>query len=280
MARRTILIIVILSVAAVAALLVLGLFVRHKIQEREARKQYYLDEQRKKAQEQTITIIEGWTEEDIARYLEQQGVGTSLDFQKAIQIFPRAEDSFLADLPKQASLEGFLFPDTYRLPKPATSEQILTKLLGNFSDKWVEAHTGPGADVHGLTPFQLVTLASIVEKETGNSLEERKTIAGIFYNRLKAGMPLESDATLNYITKSGRAQASDADLKLNSPYNTYKHRGLPPGPISNPSLSSLIAVLHANKTDYLYFLHDQKTGQVYYAKTFDQHLQNKFKYLK
>jgi UPF0755 protein len=141
----------------------------------------------------------------------------------------------------------------------------------------------------GLSVYELVTLAAIVEKETGQSgesinskrlAEERQYVSGIFYNRLLAGQPLESDATVNFVTGASRAQPTYKDLEANSAYNTYKFPGLPPGPIANVSYSSLFAVLHPIKNDYYYFLHKQPSGEVVYSKTFQEHLQNKAKYLK
>jgi len=131
-----------------------------------------------------------------------------------------------------------------------------------------------------MSVFDIVTLASIVEKESGASQQDREIIAGIFYNRLNAGMALESDATVNYVTKKKTPAISQADTQLDSPYNTYKYPGLPPGPISNPSLGSLMAALYPQKTDYVYFLTDPKTDRAVFAKTYDEHLANKQKYLK
>ena len=131
-----------------------------------------------------------------------------------------------------------------------------------------------------------IPLASILEKESGNSTgavdgsTEREIISGIFYNRLLIGQALESDATINYVTGKDNPAPLTNDLEANSPYNTYKYPGLPPGPISNPSLSSIEAALHPQKSSYYYFLHDQSNGKVYFSKTFDEHLQNKAKYLK
>jgi UPF0755 protein len=219
----------------------------------------------------------------------------------------------LADLKKSDTLEGFLFPDTYRVYQDATPKDILEKLLNNFEQKWNEAiaessplrqlaesrlntYKIPGyenlkldKDFSGLTLSELVTLASIVEKETGRPgenagsdrlQEERQYVAGIFYNRLLIGQALESDATINYITRGGRAAPTSKDLEAVSPYNTYKNPGLPPGPIANPSFASLYAVLRPIKSDYYYFLHKQPSGEIVYSKTYQGHLENKRKFLK
>jgi UPF0755 protein len=141
----------------------------------------------------------------------------------------------------------------------------------------------------GLTVFDVITLASILEKETGRPgesavsdrlLEERKIVAGIFLNRLEQGMPLQSDATVNFVTKAGLASPTLDQTKVDSPYNTYKYAGLPPGPIANASYSSVYAVLHPIRSTYLYFLHEQTNGEIHYAATYEEHLRNKQKYLK
>lgn len=252
-----------------------------------------------KAPEITIRLIEGWTNKEIASYLEKEGIVPAEDFLKAIKNFnPIGYESFLPKKAK-ADLQGFLYPDTYRLfeslkdrsqnTPQAAAEQIITKLLKNFQAKLPEAAESL-AKKQGLDLYEAVTLASIIEKETGrNSVtdaqrqgldEERKIIAGIFYNRLAISMALQSDATVNYITGKSDPGISEADAKMDSPYNTYQRVGLTPTPICNPSLSSILASLNPTKTDYLYFLHDQKTGKAIYAKTYEEHLQNKQKYLR
>jgi hypothetical protein len=137
---------------------------------------------------------------------------------------------------------------------------------------------------------QVLTLASIVERETGRGVRtdagraelqaEREVVAAIFLRRLKIGMALESDATVNYVTGKSDPAVSLKDTEVNSPYNTYKNAGLPPGPICNPSLSSVQAVMDASDTPYLYFLHAQPSGEVVYSKTFEEHVRNKQKYLR
>lgn len=260
-----------------------------------------------KAENVKLTIIEGWDIADIGKYLEKQGILKAADFANAASSFSdRSSFPFLSALPASASLEGFLFPDTYLVPLKPTAEQIISKALENFGKRFQSLGTvadlqgkypipgfealSLGGNIKGLSLYQVMTLASIVERETGRNavtegqklalLAERKIVAGIFYNRLQAGWALESDATINYITGKSNPASLAADLKINSPYNTYIYPGLPPGPIGNPSLQSLAAVLHPTNTEYFYFLHKQPGGEVVYAKTFEDHVQNKFKYLK
>jgi len=252
-----------------------------------------------KAQELSITLIEGWDTSDIAQHLEKENIIKAADFLTAEKKFNDNSFGFLKALPSNSGLEGFLFPDTYRILKstadlakinPKTAgETIIKKILSNTQAKLDSLKINAG-NSQGLSLFQIITLASIIEKETGKNAvtasqkqqlqEERQTIAGIFLNRLKAGMPLESDATINYITGKNNPGVSISDLNADSPYNTYKNQGLPKGPICNPSLSSIQAVLSPIKTDYFYFLHKQPSGEVVYSKTFEEHIKNKQKFLK
>lgn len=224
-----------------------------------------------KAPQTSITLLEGWTNRQIADYLQNRGVVASSDFLSSAKNFNTSDYPILASKPVGNDLEGFIFPDTYFIPQTAPAGQtivsiIIQKTLDNFSQKITPAMQSQAAGL-GMNLYQIVTLASIIEKESGKT-EDRPTIAGVFYNRLRAKMALQSDATVAY------AEAE----KLPS-YNTYNYAGLPPGPICNPSLSSIQAALNPGSSDYLYFLTDPKTGQAIFAKTYDEHLANKAKYL-
>ncbi len=261
---------------------------KYLIQKR-ARQEAYNAALNKKAEEISLKFLEGWNNTDMAEYLEQQGVLKKDEFLKSIRDFNNLSD--WAFLPKQAqgNLQGFLYPDTYRFFKNITDrsqttaqeagEDVIKKLLNNFKAK-LPSNAEIKAKEQGLSLYQAVILASIVEKEANNFPNEKATIAGIFYNRLNIGMPLQSDATVNYATGKSEASPSLVDLEINSPYNTYKHKGLPPTPICNPSTASINAVLNPIDSEFLYYLHDQKTGEPYYAQTHEEHIQNKFKYLK
>jgi len=246
-------------------------------------------------QEINVTIIEGWRIADLASYLENKGLVKSHVFLKSVQNFDASKYSLLASRPAKASLEGYVFPDTYRLFKPenTTDESfgadLVKKALDNLELKFTPQMVAQ-AKTYNLSLHQIITLASIIEKETGRNAVtdeqktaldlERKNVASIFYNRLKIGMALESDATINYATGGNNPTPTQDDLGVNSPYNTYKNRGLPPGPICNPSLSSILAALYPAKTDYYFFLHKQPSGEPVFSKTFEEHVKNKFKYLK
>lgn len=244
-----------------------------------------------KAEEIRLTFIEGWTAADMASYLEKQGIAKKDDFNSAQRQFTSENFRILASKPASAGLEGFLFPDTYNIYKPKNNfetgqaKTIIEKMLVNFQNKFTPAMEMQALNKR-MSIYQILTLASIIEKEAGLTADgkdqldrQRKIIAGIFYSRMALGMPLQSDATINYITKKNDASASEVDLQNDSPYNTYKYKGLPPGPICNPSLSSITAALYPASTDYLYFLHSQKSGEIIYSKTFEEHIKNKLRYL-
>lgn len=221
--------------------------------------------------EVSLTIIEGWTIEDISGALTKQGIMMApSDFfaERFASSYP-----FLKGLTPVTTLEGYLFPDTYRVWKDQLPDGLLKKQLDEFGSKTQGFEEE--AVKQGRTFRDVVILASILEKEVKNDAD-RAIVAGIFMNRLKAGMALQSDATLNYILKSGKSRLSGNDLASTSLYNTYKNRGLPPGPISNPGLASLQAALHPAETPYWYFLTDDQ-GKTYFAKTLEEHVRNRYR---
>ena len=232
--------------------------------------------QTQRAAEVTLTFREGLTGQEMAQYLREQGHGAALTFVSAMQIIPLGKYPFLSTLSKGASLEGFLFPDTYRVFPNATASDIISGMLENFDHKFTQEMRDE-IKRQKRTIFDVITLASIVEKEVAND-DDRAVVAGIFYKRIEEGMRLESDATVNYVTGKGLAQPSFADTDVDSPYNTYAYRGIPPGPIYNPGLSSINAVIYYKKSPYLFFL-TTKDEQTIFSKTYEEHLANKRKYL-
>jgi UPF0755 protein len=228
-----------------------------------------------------VRVIEGHTVDQLADQLQaEQGIAVttteSLIGRSAnrASFDPALRDSypFLKNLPGNRSLEGYLFPDTYRVWGDQLPDALIRKQLDEFSARF--ATSTVSAKIAPLkTLDDVVILASIVEAEVPND-DDRRIVAGIFLNRLNAGIALQSDATLSYVTGSDRARASTEDLNLDSPFNTYKNRGLPPAPINSPGASAIQAVLDPVPNDYLYFLTD-KTGKVYYAKTLEEHNANR-----
>lgn len=245
-----------------------------------------------------VTVIEGWTMNDIAKSLEENEVTGAREFLNAQNPSPiegidwSQEFSFLATAPRHGNLEGYLFPDTYFFAKNSEGEEVVRKMLVNFDKKLTE-DLRLKIKEQGQTIREIVTLASIVEKEVGRNVkkgekltaeerekitEERRLVAGVFYNRIAAGMPLESDATVGYVTGSSSNRATIEETKIDSPYNTYRNKGLPPGPISSPSLDSIMAAINPAQTDYLFFL-TGPDGTAYFAKTLKEHAANRAKYL-
>jgi UPF0755 protein len=184
---------------------------------------------------------------------------------------------------KAKNKEGYLFPDSYLIPEYYTVDQVLDMVDKNFSEKFDKAKIDYTND--SVTDKQAVILASLLERE-GKSLESKQKIAGILLNRIQTGMPLQLDATVQYARDSKNSGTetywtpiSKDDLSINSPYNTYINKGLPPKPICNPGYNSLYAVFHPTKSDYLFYI-TGNDGKMYYAKTLEEHNKNIQKYLK
>lgn len=219
-----------------------------------------------------VTFPEGWTASQMAERLKEAGLPGEefLALVRAPKDEWRAEFPFLTLLPKQQSLEGFLFPDTYRFDRKADAEALVRVLLSNFEKKaWSLLQSRSPQD-----GYDTLILASIVESEVQND-RDRGLIADLFLRRLAANHPLQSDATVKYILGKNKIQHSFEETRTNSPYNTYVHKGLPPGPIVNPGLSSLKATLTPIKNAYFYFLSDPKTGETIFSVTFEEHVRNK-----
>ncbi len=211
-----------------------------------------------------VTTLEGWRVEEIANKLVKE-----------------------LDIPEREFLtyakEGYMFPDTYLIPKDATAAAIAKIFLDNFNAKIPESLRSQAVSV-GLPFEDVVILSSIVERE-GRSDEDRPIIAGILLKRLKADWPLQADATIQYALGYQPFEKSwwkrwldDNDKKFASPFNTYRTTGLPPAPIANPGIASIKAVLWPKETDYWYYIHDLE-GRAHYAKTNEEHVANIAKYL-
>lgn len=219
-----------------------------------------------------VTFPEGFTVAQIASRLTESGLPGEAVLKIALSPDEalKKEFPFLAALPPQATLEGFLFPDTYRFDRRADAMSIVNTFLATFEKKaWplLRQQTGMQA-------YRTLILASIVETEV-QSDRDRALVADLFLRRLAIDHPLQSDATVKYVLGSSKIQHSFEETRTDSPYNTYTHKGLPPGPIANPGLSSLRAVLAPEKNSSFYFLSDPKTGETIFATTFEEHVRNK-----
>jgi UPF0755 protein len=240
------------------------------------------------SQSARVTLIEGKTNDQIAQELEKKNVAAARDFLLAI-----TDDAYTfkyKDFGIKFNYQGFLFPDTYQFAKDVTVKEVVQKMLTNFESKFTDKMLGD-IEKQNRTLGDAIILASIIEKEVGRNKEnitaadiekmkqERRNVASVFYNRLEIGMGLESDATVNYITGKSDRSVSIEDTKINSPYNTYRVKGLPPTPISNPGLDSIMAAIYPADTNYLFFL-NSPDGTAYYATTLAGHNENREKYLR
>lgn len=220
-----------------------------------------------------VTFQEALTINEMALKWARAGLGDAQSFVNATKPPNTYSQEFLRFRSNNDSLEGYLFPATYDILITTTPQQQINTMLDSFAKQVLPNLPPDIANTNRLN--EVVTLASIVEKEA-NTTEDRKLVAGVFYNRLRLGMKLESDVTVNYAT--GKTQTVPADLAIDSPYNTYRVKGLPIGPICNPGLDAILAAANPTQSDYLFFLAD-KNGTVHYAKTLAEHEQNIAKYL-
>ncbi len=231
------------------------------------------------SKEITLKFIEGWNNNKFAAYLEEKGISEQKDFFDVVQKKADWWDDydFLNSRPKNADLEGYLFPDTYNVYRDSSISDIVRKLLDNFDIK-LTSDLRQEIENQDKSIHEILTLASILEKEVSTDYD-RKMVADIFYKRLKIGMPLQADSTVNYVTGKSVARSSGKDLQTDNLYNTYKYKGLPPGPICNPGMSAIIAAIYPIKNEYYYFLTTPE-GKVIYSKTHDEHVAAKVKYYK
>jgi UPF0755 protein len=249
------------------------------------------------APEVTVRIPESVRMEQIPNVLKDSGLTQAAPDFLTVAKTGTFNYDFLKDRPQGASLEGYLFPDTYRFAPDADAKTVITKMLDNFQSKLQEAVNAQSADQRGklpqgaASPYQVLIIASIIEREAGSDAD-RADIASVYYNRLtaKPPLPLQADPTVQYAIGTPdqwwKKDLTQDDLGAASPYNTYpnpqnKTGALPPGPICTPSLKSLIAALNPNKTDYLFFVaKNDGSGTHAFAKTNDEQEANKRKYQK
>jgi len=228
----------------------------------------------------TLKFIEGWTIDDMADYLVKQKIiknkNELIDAVKNDKF--RNDYEFLKNI-NNNNLEGFLFPDTYQVYKDAAIEDIIKKMLDNFQNKLTDAFLTE-IKAQGKNLYQIITMASIIENEVQND-KDRKNVAGILWKRLNVNMALQVDSSLKYaIGKKNSPSLTLDELKIDSPYNTYKYRGLPPTPISKPGISAIRAAIYPEKNDYWYYLSNQESNETIFAKDYDEQQKNVEKYLR
>lgn len=215
-----------------------------------------------------FTIPEGFGIKEIAKRLADEGLVDEQEFLAEAKDF--APYDYMKKRPNvRYAAEGYLFPDTYVIHSDVSAEGIMKMMAEDFDTRLTPALRQQAA-AKGLSIHDLITLASLVEKEARYD-EDRPIIAQVFFKRLQMGMPLQSDTTLQYLMAGPKEDVSIEDTKIDSPYNTYQHEGLPPGPIASPGMKSILAVLNPANTDYLYFVADRQ-GHNHYSQTYDEHL--------
>jgi len=214
-----------------------------------------------------ITFPEGLTIQEMAKLFESRGFGTAASFEAAARnaTLVRTLD------PRASDLEGYLFPETYALPRRADADLLVRRMVSRFGEVFGSDARAEAAG-RGMSVRDVVTIASLVEKETARP-EERPLVAAVYLNRLKIGMGLQCDPTVIYaLQKAGTytGNLTRADLAFDSPYNTYKYAGAPPGPIAAPGRASLEAVLRPADADYLYFV-SRNDGSHVFSRTYEEH---------
>ncbi|TFG35844.1 MAG: endolytic transglycosylase MltG [Parcubacteria group bacterium] len=223
-----------------------------------------------------LTVPEGYGLKDIEKNLLAStdktydiSVLQAKDFKK--------DFSFLKSAPDNASLEGFLFPDTYEFSYEASREEIAKKMLDNFDKKLTPA-LRQEIEKQKKTVFDMMTMASLIEKEV-KTKEDKEIASGILWKRLNSKMPLQVDATILYFTEKDSSKVSIDETKIDSPYNTYKYLGLPQGPICNPGIESIEAAIYPKSSAYWYYLSTPE-GKTIFSRTLEEHNIAKYKYLK
>lgn len=237
---------------------------------------------------EAITILEGWDLRDLNNYLKEKkiaeeeylfgltGTPTATEKNQNVENLSKKFD-FLKDKPTNLSLEGYLFPDTYYINKGDNAEEIIERALSNFNSK-LNQELRDEIKKQKKTIFEIITMASMIEKEV-KTLNDKKMVSGILWKRMEIGMRLQVDATILYATGQENSKVYIKDTQFDSPYNTYRHDGLPLGPISNPGIDSIVAAIYPTKTNNLYYL-STPDGQTIFSKTLEEHNYNKNKYLK
>lgn len=226
--------------------------------------------------ELTITYPEGFTLEQMAERTAARNIGTKEDLiaaakpQNFTEKFP-----LLKEIPAGRDLEGYLFPDTYRFAENSTSRDVIERLLANFHRRIEDAGLPTGAD---RTLDQIVIMASMIEREVLTD-DDMATVSGILWKRNDDGVGLDADATVRYALNKWDGPLTVQDLATDSPYNTRRWRGLPPGPISNPGLRAIQAAIRPEQSEFYYYL-SAKNGETIFSKTLDEHNANKAKYLR
>lgn len=232
-----------------------------------------------RADQVAITIPEGYTAQKVAELVASSKLGTADQYIAAVRD-PKWNYDFLSSRPPGADLEGYLFPDTYSLDKSSTPADLVKAQLERFGSVFTPDMRAAAGQASAARPAEsvenIVILASLVERETNRSAD-RPNACSVYYNRLKQGMPLQVDATILYALGVWKKDVTFDDLKVDSPYNTYTHPGLPPGPIANPGEAAIKACLNPSTTNYLFYFTD-KNGVTHFEANQNQFEADKQRY--
>ncbi|MDA3815161.1 MAG: endolytic transglycosylase MltG, partial [Patescibacteria group bacterium] len=232
-----------------------------------------------------VTIPEGFTNKKIIERLKgmEPQIGNEFNKIASCQCFQVEEEcacgkvlekyDFLKNIPEGVDVEGYLFPDTYFIDDEDTAEILVMKFLNNFQ-KQVDSDLMEEIKRQGKSLHEIIIIASMIEKEA-KTAEDRRIVSGIFWKRVNDEYPLQSCATLAYVLGVDKKQYSTKDTEIDSPYNTYKNSGLPPGPIANPGLDAIKAAVYPDENNFYFFLTDPGTGEMVYSVTLDEHNRNK-----
>lgn len=223
----------------------------------------------------TVTVQEGVTVDEIGEILEQNGLAQKGAFIQAASRADKMADFLPPGYKSERPLEGYLFPDTYRISRNMSPDEIVDLMIDRFRHTFTQEMRQRAAELK-MTPHEVVTLASVIEREAVVD-SERPVISGVYHNRLRRGMKLDADPTVLYAVKKRNGIPTLSDLNVNSPYNTYKNPGLPPGPICSPGLASIRAALYPETHDYLYFV-ARNDGTHEFNSTYSAHLKSVRKY--
>ncbi|MBE0447068.1 MAG: endolytic transglycosylase MltG [Actinobacteria bacterium] len=227
----------------------------------------------------SLTLPEGWTAKQMSERVESLTGINKDDYLQAVK-----EGKLLVEYPflknsgaPTKDLEGYLYPETYKVERGITAEEFINIQLSQFQERTSNLNWS-NAQARGRTPYEIVIIASMIERETIVN-DERPIVAAVIYNRLAKGMPLQIDATVQYALPQWKDRLMFEDLKIESPYNTYKHKGLPPGPICSPSSSSIDAALNPTDDKYLYYvLAGDNSGRHVFSNTYNEHINAKNQY--
>ncbi|MEA2092592.1 MAG: endolytic transglycosylase MltG [Patescibacteria group bacterium] len=241
---------------------------------------------------ESIIVIEGWSLQEIGDYFQEQDLSSREDFFKITGIseeqatlmgaeevseFLLLEIDILKDKPKDASLEGYLFPDTYRISSDDTVEDIVLMMIQNLERK-ISGSVSERNNLFGKSTHEVIIMASLLEKEV-ITLKDKRKVADILWRRIEVGMPLQIDATVNYVIGKKGIDITIKETEVDSLYNTYKYKGLPKGPICNPGIESIEAAVTPIENEYWYYLSDPVTGETIFSRNHNEHIQAKNKYL-